>query len=79
MTWSGRGVSTAALISSLLAIGLAFVTEQVPSLGGVRCEVSCGPGSQALPFGWMVATALVWLVGLALSVAFLATHPASGS
>ena len=98
--------SAAAVFVPFLAVVLGFVTEQVASLGGVRCEVYCGPGAQVLPFGWMVATAAVWLVGLTfavvrligsralsgaawvgtaislvlpLAVAYLATHPASGS
>lgn len=94
------------MLGALIAIVLGFVTEQVANLGGVHCEVYCGPGAQTLPFGWMVATSIVWLVGLLLAVtgliasrgrsgpawvgialsavlpvavAFLATHPASGS
>ena len=88
----GKALSAAAVFGALVALVLAFVTEQV--------------GGQGLPFGWMVATAIVWLVGLVLSVAaliasrarsgaawlgialsavlplavaYLATHPASGS
>jgi hypothetical protein len=68
VTWSGRLVSIAGLVGSMLGIILAFVTEQVAILGSARCEVYCGPGSQVLPFGWMVATAAFWLVGLGLSV-----------
>lgn len=102
---SGR-LSAGGVLGALIALTLAFVTEQVANLGGVRCEVYCGPGAQVLPFGWMLATAIVWLVGLLLSVtgliasrarsgaawlgialsavlplavAYLATHPASGS
>ena len=101
-----RWLSAGGVLAALVAIALAFVTEQVANLGGVRCEVYCGPGAQVLPFGWMVATAIVWLVALLLSVAgliasrarsgaawlaialsailpvavaYLATHPASGS
>ena len=101
-----RRLSAVALIGAVLALVLAFVTEQIANLGGVQCELYCGPGAQALPFGWMVATATVWLGAFGLSaasliaargrsgaawaaiavsavlplaVAYLATHPASGS
>src|SRR3954464_7648327 len=69
---TSRGVSVAAVLGAVLALVLAFVTEEVANVGGVRCEVYCGPGSQVLPFGWMVATAIVWAVALLLSLAALA-------
>ncbi len=99
-------LSVGAVLAALVALTLAFVTVQLANLGGVRCQVYCGPGAQVLPFGWMVATAVVWLAALLLSVvgliasrarsraawlgialsavlpltvAFLASHPASGS
>ena len=102
---SGR-LSVAAVLGAVVALVLAFVTEQVANLGGVNCQVYCGPGPQGLPLGWMIATAIVWLAALLLSVAgliasrgrsgaallgialsavlplavaFLATHPATGS
>lgn len=75
-----RRLSVGALLVALVALALAFVTEQVANLGGVRCAVYCGPGPQALPFGWMVATAIVWLTALLLSVAAaIASRARSGS
>jgi len=101
-----RRLAPPALLGAVLAVVLAFVTQQLANVGGVRCDVYCGPGAQALPLGWMIATAAVWLVALVISVvslissrarsgaawaaiavsavlplalAFLATHPASGS
>src|SRR5438132_702334 len=65
---ASRRVSAAAVLGAVLALVLAFVTEQVANLGGVRCQVYCGPGSQVLPFGWMVATAIVWSAAFLLSV-----------
>jgi hypothetical protein len=62
------GVSIAGVVGSVLALVLAFVTQQVANLGGVQCQVYCGPGPRGLPFGWMVATAVVWLAALLLSV-----------
>jgi len=32
----------AAMAVALVAIALAFVTQQIANLGGVRCELSCG-------------------------------------
>ena len=101
-----RRLAPAALLGAVLAVVLAFVTQQLANVGGVPCDVYCGPGAQALPLGWMIMTAAVWLTALVLSVAslvatrarsgvawgavavsavlplalaFLATHPASGS
>jgi hypothetical protein len=75
-----RGWSAAAVSVPLVAILLGFVTEQVANLGGVQCDVWCGPGPQALPFGWMIATGACWLLGLCLCVAGLVTsHARSGA
>ena len=67
-----RAVPVASAVIALFAIVSGFVTEQVANLGGVRCQVYCGPGAQTLPFGWMVATAILWLTGLAFAVVGLA-------
>jgi uncharacterized membrane protein YhaH (DUF805 family) len=66
-----RRLSAASVLAAVVALVLAFITEHVANVGGVRCQVYCGPGVQTLPFGWMVATAAVWLVALFLSAAGL--------
>jgi len=51
LTGSTRRLSAAAVLGAILALVLAFVTQQAGSLGE----------------GWMVATAIVWIAALALS------------